>query len=244
MIYMGSKSRIVKHIAPIIQKRINDTNAALYIEPFVGGGNVIDKIKCQTKIGYDINPYLIALLNRVKEGLPLLDSVPRELYNQCREEWKTKEIKSFEDWEVGNIGFLASYNGRFFDGGYARPQPTKDYYALAVNNILKQAQAEEFKNSIFAVKSYLSLDPNDFENAVFYLDPPYKNTKKYHYSKDFNYDAFWDFARRLGERNTVLISELEAPDDFKQIWSKPVSRTIKHTENIDSVEKLFCWEPK
>lgn len=30
-------------------------------------------------------------------------------------------LKPINDWELGNIGFLASYNGRFFDGGYAKP---------------------------------------------------------------------------------------------------------------------------
>lgn len=42
---MGSKSRIAKDIVPIIQKCIDDNNLETYIEPFVGGANVIDKIK-------------------------------------------------------------------------------------------------------------------------------------------------------------------------------------------------------
>ena len=45
MKYMGSKSRIAKDIVPIIQKCINDNNIQVYIEPFVGGANIIDKIK-------------------------------------------------------------------------------------------------------------------------------------------------------------------------------------------------------
>ena len=52
---MGSKSRIAKYIVPIIQKYIDDTNCKYYLEPFVGGANVIDKIKCDTKIGSDKN---------------------------------------------------------------------------------------------------------------------------------------------------------------------------------------------
>ena len=47
MKYMGSKSRIAKDIVPIIQKCINDNNIDIYIEPFVGGANIIDKIKCK-----------------------------------------------------------------------------------------------------------------------------------------------------------------------------------------------------
>nr|WP_319571429.1 DNA adenine methylase [uncultured Draconibacterium sp.] len=41
MKYMGSKNRIAKHILPIILK--NRTNE-LYVEPFVGGANLIDKV--------------------------------------------------------------------------------------------------------------------------------------------------------------------------------------------------------
>ena len=59
MKYMGSKSRIAKDIVPIIQSYIDDNNCRLYIEPFVGGGNVIDKIRCEKKIGSDLNKYLI-----------------------------------------------------------------------------------------------------------------------------------------------------------------------------------------
>ena len=46
MVYMGSKSRIAKQIVPIIQQCIDDSHSDTYIEPFVGGANVIDKIKC------------------------------------------------------------------------------------------------------------------------------------------------------------------------------------------------------
>lgn len=49
MKYMGSKSRIVDNILPIIQERLRDYNIKTYIEPFCGGCNVIDKVQCDTK---------------------------------------------------------------------------------------------------------------------------------------------------------------------------------------------------
>ena len=48
MQYMGSKSRLANELVPIIQNYINDDTKA-YIEPFVGGANIIDKIKCSKK---------------------------------------------------------------------------------------------------------------------------------------------------------------------------------------------------
>ena len=64
--YLGSKSKIAKNIVPILQKCIDENNITTYIEPFVGGANVIDKISCDKKIGSDTNKYLIALLNKLK----------------------------------------------------------------------------------------------------------------------------------------------------------------------------------
>lgn len=54
MVYQGSKNRLTKYIVPIIQKQIDENNITTYIEPFVGGANVIDKIRCENKIGSDI----------------------------------------------------------------------------------------------------------------------------------------------------------------------------------------------
>lgn len=50
MKYMGSKSRIKKHIVPILQSLINTNGIETYIEPFVGGANIIDSIDCPNRI--------------------------------------------------------------------------------------------------------------------------------------------------------------------------------------------------
>ena len=77
MKYMGSKSRICKYIVPIIQEYIDKNNIKKYWEPFVGGANVIDKIKCAKKVGSDKNKYLIALLNRMKQNGELFETVSK-----------------------------------------------------------------------------------------------------------------------------------------------------------------------
>ena len=48
MKYVGSKNRLAKQIAPIIQSYVDKPNCKGYIEPFVGGANMIDKIKNET----------------------------------------------------------------------------------------------------------------------------------------------------------------------------------------------------
>lgn len=111
-----------------------------------GGANVIDKVKCGFKLGSDKNEYLIELLKYARDGGQLYDEVPKELYDRARIEFNQHKgnEKGFTTWQIGNIGFLASYNGRFFDGGYAKPvwEKTKnglryrDYYREAKDGLM------------------------------------------------------------------------------------------------------------
>ena len=93
MKYVGSKNRISKELAPIIQSYITEDTKG-YLEPFVGGANMIDKIKHYNRIGCDIHKELIALLNKAKNDV---DSIPDEI---SEEEYKmVKNNKSnYEDW--------------------------------------------------------------------------------------------------------------------------------------------------
>lgn len=72
---MGSKSRIAKDIVPIIQKCIDDNNIDIYIEPFVGGSNMIEHIRCNTKKGYDSNNYLIEFWRELQNGWNPLENI-------------------------------------------------------------------------------------------------------------------------------------------------------------------------
>ena len=248
MKYMGSKSRIAKHIVPIIQRYINDTNCRYYLEPFVGGANVIDKIKCDVKIGSDKNKYLIALLQRVQLDEPLYEVVPKELYSKARTAFNESDDTKFADWEMGNIGFLASYNGRWFDGGYAKSgyEKTKngerfrDYYREAKDNLLKQAK--NLKDIKFSCKDYTYYNEVNLKGFVIYVDPPYQGVKQYANATKFNYNKFWQTMRDWSKNNIVLISEQNAPDDFECIWEQEVSRSIKANDKSKSTEKLFKYK--
>lgn len=241
--YMGSKSRITKYIVPIIQKCIDDNCLTTYVEPFVGGANVIDKVQCQTRIGYDKNKYLIALFLHLQNGGNLLPEVPRTLYAEVRANYKTGK---YEDWYVGNIGFLASYNGRWFDGGYAQAgyektktgQRFRNYYEESKNNILQQKP--HIKDIVFEVKNFFDFCPNN--NIMIYCDPPYNNTKSYAVDNCFNYEDFWNTIRKYSENNFVLVSEMTAPDDFICTWEKSVSRSVRATDKNRAIEKLFTYK--
>jgi len=246
---MGSKSRIAKHIVPIIQRYIDENNITKYYEPFVGGANIIDKIVCKKKFGSDLNKYLIALLTHVSNGGELYESVDKSLYDKARTAFNTGDTSAFEDWQIGNIGFIASYNGRWFDGGYAKPgyEKTKngeryrDYYREAKDNLMQQAP--KLRGVKFITCDYKKFSDNlDNHNGyVIYCDPPYQGTKQYANALTFDYEEFWQTMRDWSKNNIVLISEQNAPDDFECIWEQEVSRSIKATDKSKSTEKLFKY---
>lgn len=69
MTYLGSKAKYSKYIAPILQSYIDEHNSKIFIDCCVGGANIIDKIKCETRIGIDNNKNLIALYKEVQKGI-------------------------------------------------------------------------------------------------------------------------------------------------------------------------------
>jgi site-specific DNA-adenine methylase len=78
---MGSKDKYSQFIVPILQKAIDENNVNTYIECFVGGANIIDKIKCKNRIGYDRSDTLIALLNQAAKDF---SQIPKD---GTREMW-------------------------------------------------------------------------------------------------------------------------------------------------------------
>ena len=86
MKYVGSKARISRHILPIIQGAIDRNGIETYVEPFVGGGNLIDKVHCQNRIGYDNNEYLIGFWQALQTGWnPGTVPMSKELYTQIKD---------------------------------------------------------------------------------------------------------------------------------------------------------------
>ena len=239
--YVGSKSRVAKHIVPIIQSYIDKTDANFYLEPFIGGANVIDKISCKRKIGYDINHYLIELFKHLDmiDGLP--DDISKQEYSDVRKSWQDQDGK-YPDWYIGAVGFLASYNGKFF-GGRAGTVKTKigtirNYYDEAKRNLL--AQIPNLSEIEFGEFDYQQLDMSKFKGGVIYCDIPYKNTTGY--QQTFNHDEFWMWAEMCSRNNIVLVSEQVSPDGWKSIWSKPVKRTLDNASRIDITEQLYIFD--
>lgn len=231
MKYMGSKNRISKHLKPIIESYLVDKKT--YIEPFVGGANMIDKINFNNKIGSDLNGYVIELLKVAQNNIELIpDEITEEEYNKVK-----NDMESFEKWYVGLVGFCATFGAKWF-GGYARDKKTgRNIPAEGIKNLKKQAP--NLKNITFKTCGYE--DYKEVKDSVIYCDIPYSGTTKY--KDSFDRDKFINFLLELDESNVILVSEYEMPEDnFTKIWEKEVKVSISQTKK--ATEKLFILEKR
>ena len=110
MKYMGNKNRISKEILPIILKdrKPNQT----YVEPFCGGLGTMDKV-IGNRIANDKNKYLIAMWRGLQENRERPYQISKELYSKARTEYNNGTNIEFDDFLIGWIGWMGSYNGRF-----------------------------------------------------------------------------------------------------------------------------------
>ena len=237
MKYVGSKNRLSKQLAPIIQSYINKGCNA-YIEPFVGGANMIDKINHPHKYGYDSHKYLIALLKQAQTNTNVFPkSIDEQTYQYVKERI---DDNSFPDWFVGLVGFC-SFGGKWFGGyprGYKADRVTpRDITNETIRNLIKQAPNLAGIN--FACCDFRSIPISELgESNVIYCDPPYKGTTKYA-TDTFPYDEYYGWCQKLSKDNIVLCSEYWMPDNFEVVWEGRLTCTLDKSSRSDKIEKLY-----
>ena len=172
---------------------------------------------------------------------PNLDIFPQdcsfEHYSDVRENRKNKTNKYSISYTSG-IGYFASFGGRYFQGGYGRDaKGGRCIYNERLRNAKEQASL--LKGIEFTTCSFENYNPNDFKNCLFYLDPPYYNTKEY--ENKFDYEKFYNWCEELGKENYVFISEYYMPSNFQCIWSKErmVLQKSDREKGEVAIEKLF-----
>lgn len=229
MKYMGSKARHAKHILPIILKDRKPDQ--WYVEPFVGGANVIDKVT-GNRIGADANPYQISLLKALQRGwLPPMDVSESDYLNI------KNNIGQYPDFMVAYAGIQLSYGAIWF-GSYRRDSIGKRNYSHeAYRNVSAQAPLLDGIDLRFSDYRDLYI-PAD---SVIYCDPPYANSSGYSVVGEFDTQSFWAWCEhKVSEGHTVFVSEYEAPDGWACVWSKEVNSSLsKNTGAKKATEKLF-----
>jgi DNA adenine methylase len=198
---------------------------------------------------YDENGNLIPLDIFVNA---MIDSPVKELNlfnlekeNQIEDLWK-------EIFLIGWVGWMGSFNGRFFDGGYSGKTDKRDYVDEQIRNTLKQIP--KIQDITFVCQTFekfvKKMEVTQYNAEIFfhgeqvkcivYCDPPYKDTKQYAYSKQFDYEEFYNQCRKLHNMgHKVFISEYQMPDDFKCVWEMEVTNSMNTVKTYKPVEKLF-----
>jgi DNA adenine methylase len=230
MIYMGSKNRIAKYILPIMLKEASKKDITTWVEPFVGGANMIDKVPSNfQRIGIDYNPHAIAALTAIRD---FIDNLPTEVSEEYYKEIKNAEPEPIKSW----VRFVCSFGAKL-DNGFARNKVGQNYANAGANNAKKQSpnlQGVKFINGSYDEYS-------DFKNCLIYCDPPYKGTTSYK-TGAFDHDKFWQWCRDMSKNNVVFVSEYEAPYDFICVWQGEVKTNFasqRDEATHKAVEKLF-----
>ena len=149
MKYVGSKAKLVKDIAPIIQKCIVDNNITYYYEPFLGGANMMANIKCDNRIGNDLDSLPIEL---IKAGLTnkdfLFSTLPFPYPDKAHYYDVRNNEKNFDKGYRAAILLFGSYNARVYGECYGAYANTKggsvcNYFLEAKKNFEKQLPSLE-----------------------------------------------------------------------------------------------------
>jgi DNA adenine methylase len=232
MVYVGGKSRIAKHIMPIILE--GRKKGQTYVEPFCGGCNSLEHATGKRK-AYDVNKYLIAMWKELQQGWVPPTYVSKQDYITVR---NNKE--NFPEYFVGYLGFNCAFRSKFFSGYSNIGKCKLTHQQQKHNNIMKQIP--KLKGVKFECKSFLELDFND---CVIYCDPPYFNTGKVYGINSFDTESFWMWVRKQSKNNTVFVSEKIAPDDFECVWEKEIQNGLSVGKDNKTIkEKLFKLKTK
>lgn len=246
MRYQGGKTKQRKYILPIIEGYLRGKNV-WYIEPFVGGGSIFTCVDHPLKLGADIDSDVIDLWKHClinHSPLPDPNDITEELYTRLKKESDLPNSeRKFHSWIHGLVSHACSYGGKKW-GGYARFNPKKgeNHIAEAINGLRKQIS--EFKKP----EKLMLLSCPYYEvpvvpKSVIYCDPPYMGTLGY--GNEFDHDRFWNWCRLMVAEFdcTVLVSEYNAPKDFRCVLSinkkDGMGTTKEGNKQKNKTEKLF-----
>lgn len=227
---------IAKHIVGAI---LNDTrNREIWFEPFVGGGNVLERAAPHfgLSIALDSHQDLILMWRAVMDGWTPPDFISREQYAQLRRE-EPSAIR-------GYAGFGASFGGKWF-GGYGstktdRKHPNSEVCRSSHDVVVRQGSIFRKENVHFINDRFGNVTPP--RESVVYCDPPYAGTTRYS-TGDFNHESFYMTLCAWSDSGCfVYVSGYSMPNNVphKVIWSKKKRNTLEKDDNSrTTTEKLF-----
>lgn len=213
MHYMGSKARHAAEIIAITTAGRKPGQA--YVEPFVGGGNVICRVPQEAgpRIASDINWRMVAYLDALgnKGFIP-----PEEM---TKTQW-SKIMKKPDQFPPELVAFAAT--GLTFASTWMGGWVKEDGRCKQAQNAALR-DGPGLKGVIFHSMSYDIFAPYVPFESILYCDPPYHNTKIYEGAKvkievgsaasnEWKPGKFWKWADTMVEAgHSVFVSEYQGP---------------------------------
>ncbi len=242
MRYLGGKSRLMRHIGPILQSEIDKNGICEYIEPFVGGCGSMDRIRCGRRVGLDGNPYLITFWEELLSGYVPPDCISEDEYNNYKRKIKRGDFSTdrLEAAAIGFAGIACAFSGSWY-AGYSKADG-RNRCAEAKRAVLKQL--DKLSEVEFIYADYKKSHEYLTRRAVIYLDPPYATVPNLYQGSNIKYDPkeFWEYALFLSTLgHIVYVSEYTSPDDprIACVWSKDVKVCAHQISTKKRVERLY-----
>ena len=227
--YTGGKARIGKKIFEAIEKyemEVTGNHEMPYFEPFVGMGGVLQEVAKSHKremTACDLEKSIPSFWNSIKNGWS-----PSRI---TKEEYLSIKKNGVENAEYAFAAFGCSFRGSKWTHFY------EECMDSSIKRIKKKQYTHVMRNVNFIdSRSYKDHNP---VGMLIYCDPPYSNScfdnRRTNLIR-FDTDEFWETMRKWSRDNVVIISERDAPSDFKSIFSLNRINTFNKTS---LVEHLF-----
>jgi DNA adenine methylase len=219
--YLGGKWNCGKTLAKMIEA--HRESGQTYIEPFVGGANVLWRISGK-RVASDAHELLIDFWQAVQAGWYPDPARPTkaeydELSARYKKETDFSHLTREERAQIVWTGYAASYMGAWFNGFQAA---TGGAGTKFFDQQIPCIDGVDFRHDPYTAYSRR-------RGCLIYCDPPYRPVEESKTVRgydavtaqqgEFDFDAFWDWAARVARCNTVLVSERVLPE-AKYVASK------------------------
>lgn len=226
MQYLGGKSKTRKQISDFLESVRKPEQT--YFEPFVGGAWVLQEMSGK-RIASDGCYPLITMYKDLQNGWIPPENITEDEYLILK-----KDSDPYNGMRAF-AGFGCSYSGKWF-AGFAK-SGSRNYCENAKNSLLKQLpkiKDVQFRYGVFS-------DFSPVEHLI-YCDPPYQGTTQYGAFSGFDHELFWKTMREWSKNNTVVVSEYNAPEDFKCVLEIPTKTDMRvNGKKENRIEKLFMY---